>query len=326
VRETAGRLLRLLPLLTARPSWRGDELADRLGVTTRTVRRDIDRLRELGYPVRAIPGRLGGYALGPGARLPPLLLDEDSAVAVALGLRAAAADPGLRGSQEAAARAAAAIDQVMPPRLRRRVEAVTAATVPLVPSEPSIEPNELAILALACQQAERLRFHYRDGAGLDSRRHVEPYRLVSTGRRWYLVAHDLDKAEWRSFRVDRMDDVRPTGARSRPADPPDAARFVSESISSGPYRWRARALLDAPAAVVAARVPSTVAVVETIGARHCLLTSGSDSLDSIALHLALLGIPFTPLEPPELRDRCAVLAERLHAAAHRYPAEEPADD
>jgi predicted DNA-binding transcriptional regulator YafY len=192
VRETAGRLLRLLPLLTARPSWRGDELADRLGVTTRTVRRDIDRLRELGYPVRAIPGRLGGYALGPGARLPPLLLDEDSAVAVALGLRAAAADPGLRGSQEAAARAAAAIDEVMPPRLRRRVEAVTAATVPLVPSEPSIEPNELA--------------------------------------------------------------------------------------------------------------------------------------DSIALHLALLGIPFTPLEPPELRDRCAVLAERLHAAAHRYPAEEPADD
>ena len=324
--ETAGRLLRLLPLLTARPSWRGDELADRLGVTTRTVRRDIDRLRELGYPVRAIPGRLGGYALGPGTRLPPLLFDEDSAVAVALGLRAAAADPGLRGSQEAAARAAAAIDQVMPPRLRRRVEAVTAATVPLVPSEPSIEPNELAILALACQQAERLRFHYRDGAGTDSRRHVEPYRLVSTGRRWYLVAHDLDKAEWRSFRVDRMDDVRPTGARSRPADPPDAARFVSESISSGPYRWRARVLLDAPAAVVAARVPSTVAVVEAIGARRCLLTSGADSLDSIALHLALLGIPFTPLEPPELRDRCAVLAERLHAAAHRYPAEEPADD
>jgi predicted DNA-binding transcriptional regulator YafY len=326
VTETAGRLLRLLPLLTARPSWRGDELADRLGVTTRTVRRDIDRLRELGYPVRAIPGRLGGYALGPGTRLPPLLLDEDSAVAVALGLRAAAADPGLRGSQEAAARAAAAIDQVMPPRLRRRVEAVTAATVPLVPSEPSIEPNELAILALACQQAERLRFQYRDGAGLDSRRHVEPYRLVSTGRRWYLVAHDLDKAEWRSFRVDRMEGVRPTGARSRPADPPDAARFVSESISSGPYRWRARVLLDAPAAVVAARVPSTVAVVEAIGARRCLLTSGSDSLDSIALHLALLGIPFTPLEPPGLRDRCAVLAERLHAAAHRYPAEEPPDD
>jgi len=218
VTDTAGRLLRLLPLLTARPSWRGDELAARLGVTTRTVRRDIDRLRELGYPVHAIPGRHGGYALGPGgARLPPLLLDEDSAVAVALGLRAAASDPALRGSQEAAARAAAAIDQVLPPRLRRRVEALTTATVPLrplLPAQPPVEPNDLALIALACQQGERLRFRYRNGSGQDSRRHVEPYRLVYTGRRWYLVAHDLDKGEWRSFRPDRMQDVRPTG---RPA-------------------------------------------------------------------------------------------------------------
>ena len=328
--DTAGRLLRLLPLLTARPSWRGDELAARLGVTTRTVRRDIDRLRELGYPVHAVPGRQGGYALGPGGtRLPPLLLDEDSAVAVALGLRAAAADPALRGSQEAAVRAAAAIDQVMPPRLRRQVEALTAATVtlgPLVPAEPPVKPNDLALIALACQRGERLRLRYRNGSGQDSRRHVEPYRLVYTGRRWYLVAHDLDKGEWRSFRLDRMEDVRPTGARSRPADPPDAARFVSEGISSGPYRWRARVLLDAPAGVVAAMVPSTVAVVETIGERQCLFTSGSDSLDLIALHLARLGIPFTPLEPAELRERCAVLAGRLSQAANRYPAEEPAHD
>ncbi len=328
--DTAGRLLRLLPLLTARPSWRGDELAARLGVTTRTVRRDIDRLRELGYPVHAAPGRQGGYALGPGgARLPPLLLDEDSAVAVALGLRAAAADPALRGSQEAAARAAAAIDQVMPSRLRRQVEALTAATVtlgPLVPAEPPVKPNDLALIALACQRGERLRLRYRNGSGQDSRRHVEPYRLVYTGRRWYLVAHDLDKGEWRSFRLDRMEDVRPTGARSRPADPPDAARFVSEGISSGPYRWRARVLLDAPAGVVAAMVPSTVAVVEAIGERQCLFTSGSDSLDMIALHLARLGIPFTPLEPSELRERCAVLAGRLSQAANRYPAEEPAHD
>jgi predicted DNA-binding transcriptional regulator YafY len=330
VTDTAGRLLRLLPLLTARPSWRGDELAARLGVTTRTVRRDIDRLRELGYPVHATPGRQGGYALGPGgARLPPLLLDEDSAVAVALGLRAAAADPALRGSQEAAARAAAAIDQVMPSRLRRQVEALTAATVtlgPLVPAEPPVKPNDLALIALACQRGERLRLRYRNGSGQDSRRHVEPYRLVYTGRRWYLVAHDLDKGEWRSFRLDRMEDVRPTGARSRPADPPDAARFVSEGISSGPYRWRARVLLDAPAGVVAAMVPSTVAVVEAIGERQCLFISGSDSLDMIALHLARLGIPFTPLEPSELRERCAVLAGRLSQAANRYPAEEPAHD
>jgi predicted DNA-binding transcriptional regulator YafY len=323
VTDTAGRLLRLLPLLTARPSWRGEELAARLGVTARTVRRDIGRLRELGYPVHAVPGRQGGYALGPGARLPPLLLDEDSAVAVALGLRSAAADPGLRGNQEAVARAAAAIDQVLPARLRLRVEALTATTVPLLPADPVIEPNDLAVLALACRQGERLRFSYAGGSGSAGRRHVEPYRLVSTGRRWYLVAHDLDRGEWRSFRLDRLRDVLPTGARSRPADPPDAARFVSEGISSGPYRWRARVLLDAPAGVIAAMVPSTVAVVEAVDEGHCVLTSGSDSLDSIALHLALLDVPFTPLEPAELRDRCTVLADRLRQAAHRYPSEEP---
>jgi predicted DNA-binding transcriptional regulator YafY len=181
VTDTAGRLLRLLPLLTTRPSWRGEKLAARLGVTTRTVRRDIGRLRELGYPVRAIPGPQGGYALGPGASLPPLLLDDYSAVAVALGLRAAAADPELRGMEEAASRAAAAMDQVMPPRLRRRVEALTAATVTLATAEPAIEPDVLALLALACAHGERLRFGYLNGAGADSRRHAEPYRLVSTG-------------------------------------------------------------------------------------------------------------------------------------------------
>ena len=318
VTDTAGRLLRLLPLLTTRPSWRGEELAARLGVTTRTVRRDIGRLRELGYPVRAIPGPQGGYALSLGASLPPLLLDDDSAVAVALGLRAAAADPELRGMEEAATRAAAAMDQVMPPRLRRRVEALTATTVPLPTAEPAIEPDVLALLALACAHGERLRFGYLNGAGADSRRHVEPYRLVSTGRRWYLVAHDLDKSEWRTFRLDRLRDPRPSGVRSRPADPPDAARFVSEAISSGPYRWRARVMLDAPVDVIARMVPSTVAVVEAVDDRRCVLTSGSDSLDAIALHLALLDVPFTPIEPPELRDRCQALAARLLQAAARY--------
>jgi predicted DNA-binding transcriptional regulator YafY len=319
VTDTAGRLLRLLPLLTARPSWRGAELAARLGVTTRTVRRDIDRLRELGYPVRATAGPQGGYALGAGTGLPPLLLDDDSAVAVAIGLRTAAADPGLRDMEEAANRAAAAMDQVMPSRLRRRVEALTATTVPLVTAEAKIEPNVLGLLALACQHGERLRFGYRNGAGQDSRRHVEPYRLVCTGRRWYLVAYDLGRGEWRSFRLDRLRDPLPTGTRSRPANPPDAARFVREGISSGPYRWRARVLLDAPADVIAGLVPATVAVIEAITERQCLLTSGSDSLDAIAMHLALLDVPFTPLEPPELRDRCAVLAARLLQAARRHP-------
>ncbi|HLI40505.1 MAG TPA: WYL domain-containing protein [Streptosporangiaceae bacterium] len=314
--DTAVRLLRLLPLLAAGRSWRGGELAERLGVTTRTLRRDVGRLRELGYQVHAVPGRQGGYALGAGAGLPPLLLDDDSAVAVALGLHVVAAGPGLRGGREAAARAAAAIDQVLPSRLRRRVQALTATTVPLHgPAEPAVEPEVLALLALACRQNERLRFGYVSGSGDDSRRHAEPYRLVCTGRRWYLVARDLGSGEWRSFRVDRMRDPLPTGVRSRPPDPPDAARLVSEGISCGPYRWRARVLLEAAADVVAAMVPPTVAVIEAVDERRCVLISGSDSLDAIALHCAVLGVPFTPLHPPELRDRCAALAARLHQAA-----------
>jgi predicted DNA-binding transcriptional regulator YafY len=302
---TATRLLRLLPLLTARPEWRGPELADALGVTTRTVRRDIDRLRELGYPVVATSGKHGGYALRPGNGLPPLLLDDDSAVAVAIGLRVVAA----RGLADAAARAAAAIDQVLPARLRSRVDAVLEATVPL--PAPAFSHNSLAYVAQACQSAERLRFLYRDGSGNESRRHVEPYRLVATNNRWYLVARDVDKGEWRSFRIDRIDGPRGTGVRSRPADPPDAARFVSEGISVAPYTWQARVLLDAPAEVIAARVPATVAVIEAVDEDHCLLMSGSEHLDAIALHLAEIGVPFTPLDPPELRARCAVLAARL---------------
>jgi predicted DNA-binding transcriptional regulator YafY len=312
---TASRLLRLLPLLTARPEWRGEELAEALGVTTRTVRRDIDRLRELGYPVIATSGKHGGYALRPGNGLPPLLLDDDSAVAVAIGLRVVAA----RGLADAAARAAAAIDQVLPTRLRRRVEAVMETTVPL--PAPAFSHNTLTFLAQACQASERVRFVYRGGSGNVSRRHVLPYRLVSTNSRWYLVAHDVDKGEWRSFRVDRIDEPRGTGVRSRPADPPDAARFVSEGISVAPYRYQARVLLDAPVEVVAAMVPATVAVIEAVDEGHCLLTSGSDHLDAIVLHLAELDIPFTPIDPPELRARCAVLAARLNAAAQAQRAD-----
>jgi predicted DNA-binding transcriptional regulator YafY len=307
---TATRLLRLLPLLTSRREWRGEELAEALGVTARTIRRDIDRLRELGYPVSATPGRHGGYILGAGNGLPPLLLDDDSAVAVAIGLRTVAADPALA---DAAVRAAAAIDQVLPARLRRQVEALTATTVPL--GVLSFSHNGIAFLARACLSGERLRFAYRDGSGTQTRRHVEPYRLVSTGRRWYLVARDIDKGQWRSFRLDRLSSAAGTGVRSRPADPPDAAAFVSEGLSAGPYRWRARIRLDAPADVVASMVPATVAVIEALDEHRCLLSTGSDSLEAIAMHVVLLGIPFTPLDPPELRSCCVTLAGRLQAAA-----------
>lgn len=319
---TAARLLQLLALLTARRVWPASELGERLEVTARTVRRDIERLRGLDYRIDALPGPTGGYSLGPGAGLPPLLFDEDSAVAVAVGLRTAASGT-IAGMDEATARASAALEQVMPGRLRHRVEAMRAATVPLPAGGSAVEAEVLALLALACRDRERLRFGYTDGAGNDTSRHVEPHRLVSTARRWYLVARDLGRDDWRSFRVDRLHDPHPTGRRFVPSDPPDAARFVSESISTRPYRWRARVLLDAPAETVTDLVPATVGAVEAVDAAHCLLVAGADSLDAIALHLALLDIPFTPQHPPELRERCAVLASRLNHAAGRDAAAAP---
>lgn len=323
--DTAERLLRLLSLLTTRGGWRGAELAARMDVTPRTIRRDVERLRALGYQVHAVPGPAGGYELRAGTGLPPLLLDDDAAVAVAVGLRAAATG-AVAGMEEAAARAATVIDRVLPDRLRRRVKALQATVVPLPPATPQVEPGVLTLLALACRDSERVRFRYVDGEGRESRRLAEPYRLVSTGRRWYLVARDVDRDAWRSFRLDRLTDPLPTGQRSRPADPPDAARFVIEGISSRPYRYQARVLVRAPAIDVASRIPPTTGVVEVVDDASCLLITGSDSLDTIALHLALLGPPFIPLEPAELRERCAELSRRLKEAAQAAEQVSPDSD
>jgi len=311
--ETAERLLRLLSLLTVRRCWRADDLAERLGVTPRTVRRDVGRLRGLGYQVRAVPGPGGGYELGAGSALPPMMLDDEAAVAVAVGLRIAAGE-AVAGTAEAAARAMAVIDRVLPDRLRRRAAALQSAVVPLAAAEP-VDPGLLGLLALACRDSERLRFSYTDADGNPSNRHAVPFRLVCTGRRWYLVARDLDRDDWRSFRLDRIADPRPTGVRSRPADPPDAARFVAEGVSTRPYPSQARVRLHAPAHVVAELVPPTVAVIEPAGEHECVLVTGAFRLDIIALHLADLGIPFTPLWPPELSERCAELSKRLADAA-----------
>ena len=316
--QTAGRLLRLLSLLTVRRCWRADELAERLGVTPRTVRRDVGRLRALGYQVRAVPGPGGGYELGAGSALPPMLLDDEAAVAVAVGLRVAASG-AVAGMAEASVRAVAVIDRVLPDRLRRRATALQSAVVPLPAGTPPVDPDVLGLLALACRDSERLRFSYTNGEGQASHRHAIPFRLVSTGRRWYLVARDLDRDDWRSFRLDRITDPRPTGMRSRPADPPDAARFVSEGVSTRGYRCHARILLHAPAHVVAELVPPTVAVIEATSERECVLLTGAGRLDMIALQMAGLGIPFTPLWPPELRDRCSELSKRLADAATRKP-------
>ncbi|WP_155893048.1 helix-turn-helix transcriptional regulator [Intrasporangium chromatireducens] len=238
------RILRLLDLLQSRPTWSGTELAERLGVTTRSVRRDVERLRELGYPVRAAHGAAGGYQLGTGRRLPPLLLDDEEAVAVAVCLRLAAGGT-VEGLGEAAMRTLAKLDQVLPSRLHAQVDAIHSATVTLDGPTPSVDSSTLLTIARAVRETERITFTYNAPRG-DSERRVEPYRLVATGRRWYLMAFDLDREDWRTFRLDRMAAVRSGGWRFRPREAPDATAYVRRAISQAAYEHVARVRIAAP--------------------------------------------------------------------------------
>ena len=312
--ETSARLLRLLSLLEVKPDWPGAELAGRLGVTPRTLRRDIAKLRSLGYPVDAEPGVAGGYRLGAGAALPPLLLDDDEAVAVALSLRTAATH-SVTGVAEASMRALAKLDQVLPSRLRERAAAISDSTVPLTGPGPAVSAEALTTIARGCRSRERLEFGYRSHEGVVTMRRAEPHRLVQAGYRWYLVARDLEREDWRTFRVDRIDAPKLTGVRYVPRDPPDAAAFVARAVTTAPYRYQARIVVHAPPEVVAEHVPPSVALLEPDGAGGCILTSGSDSLEQLALHAATLGLSFTVLEPPELVSQLRVLADRLGRAA-----------
>jgi predicted DNA-binding transcriptional regulator YafY len=311
--ETSARLLRLLSLLQARRDWSGSVLADRLGVSERTVRRDVDRLRELGYPVHASRGTDGGYRLGAGAAMPPLLLDDDEAVAVAVGLRAAAGG-AIAGIGETSVRALAKLEQVLPVRLRHRVNAVQRYTEP-VPADrpgPTVDPAVLTVLATACRDAERLRFDYRSHDGSATVRAVEPYRLVSWGRRWYLVGWDVDRTDWRTFRVDRIEPRTPTGPRFVPRDPPEggAAAYVARGASAAAWRYRARVTVYAPADVVTERINPAVGVVEAVDERTCVLDTGADSLNTLAVYLGMLDVDFEVTEPPELVSRLRVLTAR----------------
>ncbi|AJT69933.1 hypothetical protein T261_8340 [Streptomyces lydicus] len=225
--DTPGRLLRLLSLLQSPREWPGRELAQRLDVSPRTIRRDIDRLRELGYPVHATQGNTGGYRLTAGTAMPPLLLDDEEAVAIAIGLRTAAAG-SVTGIEETSVRALAKLEQVLPSRLRRRVTVLQEAAVALPQGGPTADAGHLALIAAACVAHEKLRFTYRSANGQEARRLVEPHQLVAAGRRWYLVAHDCDRADWRTFRLDRLADPLRTGARVPPRDLPggvDVARL-----------------------------------------------------------------------------------------------------
>jgi predicted DNA-binding transcriptional regulator YafY len=311
--ETSARLLKLLSLLQNRRDWSGAELAERLGVTPRTVRRDVDRLRGLGYPVHAVPG-VAGYRLGPGAALPPLLLDDEEAVAVAVGLRTAAGG-SVAGIEETSVRALAKLEQVLPSRLRHRINALQSVTVPLTAGGATVDPETLTAIAAACRDSHRLRFDYRQPDGTEGRRDVEPYRLVHTGRRWYLVAWDTGRSGWRTFRVDRLVPRTPTGPRFQPRDlPADAATYVSQSISSSPYRYQARILMHAPLDAVAEVVSPTAGRLEPVDEHSCVLHSGGNSLDEMAIYIGLKGIDFEVLDPPELVEHIRTLARRLTRA------------
>jgi predicted DNA-binding transcriptional regulator YafY len=319
--DSTARALRLLSMLQNRRYWGGAELAGRLGVSLRTLRRDVDRLRELGYPVQARPGVDGGYELSPGAVLPPLVLDDDEAVALTVGLQAAAQSP-VAGTAEASLRALAKIVQVLPARLRRRADALRAMTVPAVwsPSRAEIDPEVLTAVAQACRDTERLRFAYVTAAAEQADRFVEPFRLVALGRRWYLVAFDLDRGDWRSFRLDRVSDPRPTGARFAPRALPggDAGEFVRAGITSRQTNHRVEVEVRAPADEVRARIGQW-STVEPAGPGSCRVRMEADDLSWPALALGAVGAEFAVLTPPELRELLAEWGGRFGRAAAVEP-------
>ncbi len=313
--ETSARLLRLLSLFQTQRYWSGVQLAERLEITARTLRRDVDRLRSLGYPVHSSSGTAGGYQLGAGATLPPLLLDDEEAVAAAVGLRTAAGGT-VAGMEEAALRALTKLEQVLPSRLRRRVAALHSAVVPLRHTGPAIDGKALSLIAGACRDGETLRFTYRSANGTASLRKVEPHRLVHTGHRWYLVAFDSDRADWRTFRVDRIEPRLSTGQRFAPRLPPgnDLTAYVSRSLAYAPYKHRASVIMHGPVEKLAEVIPPTVGVLEAIDHQRCLLHAGAQSLDGLCVWLALIGFEFEVRDPPELRNRVRLLAARFSRA------------
>ncbi|QFU90053.1 YafY family protein [Amycolatopsis sp. YIM 10] len=306
--ETSARLLRLLSLLQTTREWTGPQLADRLGVSTRTVRKDVERLRELGYPVNAQPGVAGGYQLGAGARMPPLLLDDEEAVAVVVGLRTAAG-----GLEESSLRALTKLEHVLPTRLRHRVTTLQAATVAAPDQRPPVDPALLTTIAAACRDHERLRFDYQRHDGTAARRDVEPHRLVHARRRWYLVGWDTTRTDWRTFRVDRIELRTPNGPRFTPREAPhdDLATYVTEGLTSAYQKVRATVRLHGPAEHFTEQLAPGWGAIEPVDENSCLFHTASDSLDMLAFYLGMLQTDFDVIDPPEL-------AEHLHALGRRY--------
>lgn len=314
--ETSVRLLRLLSLLHARRDWSGADLAARLEVTTRTVRNDIERLRILGYQVHSTTGTAGGYRLGAGTSMPPLLLDDDEAVAVAVGLRAAAAGT-VTGIEETSLRALTKLEQTLPSRLRHRIDALRSVTVSAAGSGPTVDAEILTTIAAATRNNEQLRFDYVGHGGQATMRSVEPHRLVYTGHRWYLLAWDPSRKDWRTFRADRIRPRVPNGPRFVPRDPPEggAASYVLRGVGSLAWRYQARIRLHAPLAAIADRLTPSSGVLKALDEHSCLLQTGTDSLHDLAAYLSKLEVGFDVLDPPELRTLLRTLADRYATAA-----------
>ncbi|WP_377640983.1 helix-turn-helix transcriptional regulator [Oryzobacter terrae] len=314
--STSARMLSLLSLLQTHRYWPGDELAERLEVSGRTLRRDIERLRELGYVVDASRGVAGGYQLRAGGQLPPLLLEDDEAVAIAAGLRTAAAG-SVGGLEETSVQALTKVLALMPPRLRRRMDALASQTDAPTPWSrgPTVDAGVLTALAQACRDDEALTFEHTTRDGETTRRRVEPHRLVSLGRRWYLVAWDRDRQDWRSFRVDRVSAPGLTGQRFRPRELPegDAVAFVEAGFRRIPQRHAVRVRVAAPAQ----RVRDAVwrhGEVTPLSDDACVLTMNVDSLEWPVMVLAQVGAPFEVESPDELRQACAAVAATFAAA------------
>jgi predicted DNA-binding transcriptional regulator YafY len=317
--QTSARLLALLSLLQMRREWTGQELADRLEVGARTIRRDVEKLRSLGYPVEAAPGVAGGYRLGSGGELPPLLLDDAEAVAVAVGLRTAAAR-GIAGIEETSVRALAKLEQVLPSRLRRRVSAFSVAASAFGMEGPQIDAEVLATLAGACRDQVRLRFAYTARDERASQRIVEPAAVVYSGHRWYLVAFDLDRDDWRTFRIDRIGGRVRLGERGRRRIVPggDPAAFVRERLrgaregdGSSAEVQPGRIRLGAPAGRVRARIPARYASVEPDGEDACVVTTRGAWSSGFLVWMATLDEPMQVLDPPELVELARTVAARL---------------
>jgi predicted DNA-binding transcriptional regulator YafY len=321
--ETSARLLRLLSLLQSTREWTGPELAERLGVTTRTVRKDIDRLRNLGYPVDSSRGTTGGYRLGVGASLPPLLLDDDEAVAIVVGMSQASSS-GITGTEEASLRALTKLEQMLPPRLRNRVNALRtfATRVPPDKRPPAVDAEVLAGLANSSRNHERVRIAYASHDGNRTRRIIDPHHLVNWGSRWYLVAWDEDRGDWRTFRVDRISTLDATGLLFKPRQLPEAdiSAYIARNVSRAAWNYTATIVVAASAEQVLERINPAVGTVEPVDDKTCILRTGDDDLDTVAVYIGLLGHEFRVVSPPELVERLRAISQRYARAIGEFDA------